>query len=140
MNTEIFSHINWLALLVATLSYFMLGALWYSKVLFGNKWATLVKLDMNNPDLKKGMGTKMTASFMLMLLACLGLSLLIIKFDMINLLEGLKLGLLTGICFAGTALSVSFIYESKHSGLFLIDCGYHLFGQVIASIILVLWR
>lgn len=140
MNTEIFSQVNWLALFIATVAYFLLGALWYSKALFGQRWATLVKLDMNNPDLKKGMGKKMAASFLLMLLACLGLSLLIIKFDMISILAGIKLGVLTGTCFAATALSISFIYESKHAGLFLIDCGYHFSGQVLASVILVMWR
>ena len=55
MGTEVFSNINWFALLIATLAYFMLGALWYSKALFGNKWAALVKLDVNDPKLKEGM-------------------------------------------------------------------------------------
>ena len=49
MNAAIFSNINWLAVLVATIAYFMLGAVWYSKALFGAKWASPVGIDMNNP-------------------------------------------------------------------------------------------
>lgn len=35
-----FSHINWLAALVAGLSAFMVGGIWYSSALFGNAWMT----------------------------------------------------------------------------------------------------
>ena len=38
MDTSFFSDMNWLAVLVAAVAYFMLGALWYSKALFGNAW------------------------------------------------------------------------------------------------------
>jgi hypothetical protein len=140
MNTEIFSQVNWLAVLVATLAYFMLGALWYSKILFGAKWASLVKLDMNNPDLKKGMGKMMAGSFVLMLIVCTGLALLIVKFDFIGLGAGIRMGMLTGLCFATTAVSITYIYENKPSGLYLITNGYHVLGHVIAAIIIVLWR
>src|SRR5436189_6471700 len=77
MNTAIFSHLNWWAILVATLAYFILGAVWYSKALFGTKWARLIKLDTSNPDLKRGMGKMMASTFTLILIACFGLSILI---------------------------------------------------------------
>lgn len=141
MNTEIFSHLNWLAILVATLAYFMLGALWYSKALFGTKWAHLVKLDMENPDLKKGMGKMMVATFLLIFIVCFALALLIhmINFDD-QFLYGVKLGLLTGIGFATTAVSINYVYENKPSNLYLINNGYHVAGHVIAAVILVMWR
>ena len=63
MNTAIFSHLNWWAILVAAVAYFILGAVWYSKALFGTKWAQLIKLDTNNPELKKGMGKMMASTF-----------------------------------------------------------------------------
>ena len=141
MNTEIFSQINWLAVLVSAVIYFMLGAVWYSKALFGSKWATLVKLNMNDPDLKKGMGKMMLATFILILIVCTGLALLIfyISFDD-NFLYGIKLGLLTGLCFATAAVSINYVYENKPLNLYLINNGYHVLGHVIAATILVLWR
>jgi len=141
MNTAIFSHLNWWAILVAALAYFILGAVWYSKALFGSKWAQLVKLDMSNPDLKKGMGKMMAATFILILITCLGLSLVIhmVNFND-NYLYGIKLGLLTGFAFATTAVSITYVYENKPSNLYLINSGYHVIGHILAATILVLWR
>jgi MFS family permease len=140
MNTEIFSQINWLAIFVAALAYFMLGAIWYSKALFGSKWAALVSLDMSNPDKKKGMGKMMAGTFLLIIVTCIALAILVHRLDLLVIASALKLGLITGICFAATAVSISFIYESRPTALYFIDCGYHLAGHLIAAIILVLWQ
>lgn len=139
MNTEIFSQINWLAVLVAALAYFMLGAIWYSKALFGSKWAALVGLDMSNPDKNKGMGKMMAGTFLLIIVTCIALAILVHRLDLFAIASALKLGLITGICFAATAVSISFIYESRPTALYFIDCGYHLVGHLVAAIILVLW-
>ena len=140
MNTQIFSEINWLAILVAAIAYFMLGAVWYSKALFGAKWAAVVGLDMTDPNKSKGMAKMMTGTFVLILIACMGIAMLVARMDLSVLPSALKLGLITGICFATTAVSISFIYESRPTALYFIDCGYHLAGHLIAAIILVLWR
>lgn len=140
MNTELFSQMNWLAVLVAAIAYFMLGALWYSKALFGGKWAAAVGMNMNDPEKGKGMGKMMTGTFLLIIVTCIGIALLVNRIDLLSLTSALKLGLITGICFATTAVSISFIYESRPTALYFIDCGYHLAGHLIAAIILVLWR
>jgi hypothetical protein len=140
MNTAIFSNLNWLAVAVAAAAYFMLGAVWYSKTLFGAKWANLVGLDMNNPDKKKGMGKMMAGTFVLIIITCIGLAMLVTRMDLFVVASAFKLGLITGICFATTAVSISFIYESRPTALYYIDCGYHLAGHLIAAVILVLWR
>ena len=140
MNTEIFSQLNWLAVLVAALAYFMLGAVWYSKALFGSKWAALVGLDMSNPDKKKGMGKMMAGTFILIIVTCIALALFVHRLDLLVITSALKLGFITGIGFATTAVSISFIYESRPTALYFIDCGYHLAGHLIAAIILVLWQ
>ena len=140
MNTELFSQMNWLAVLVATITYFMLGAIWYSKALFGAKWAAAVGMNMNDRDKSKGMAKMMIGTFVLILITCVGLALLVARMDLSVLPSGFKLGLITGICFATTAVSISFIYESRPTILYFIDCGYHLAGHLIAAIILVLWR
>lgn len=140
MNTAIFSNLNWLAIAVAAVAYFMLGAVWYSKALFGSKWASLVGLNMNDADKKKGMGKMMAGTFALILVTCIGIALLASRMDLFVVVSAFKLGLITGICFATTAVSISFIYESRPATLYFIDCGYHLAGHLIAAIILVLWK
>ncbi|HKO78772.1 MAG TPA: DUF1761 domain-containing protein [Chitinophagaceae bacterium] len=140
MNSEIFSNINWLAVLVAAIAYFMLGAIWYSKALFGAKWAVAVGINMNDPDKGKGMAKMMIGTFVLILVTCIGLALLVNRLDLTLFVSAVKLSLITGICFATTAVSISFIYESRPTALYFIDCGYHLVGHIAAAIILVLWR
>ncbi|HEX6846507.1 MAG TPA: DUF1761 domain-containing protein [Chitinophagaceae bacterium] len=141
MNTAIFSHLNWWAILVASIAYFMLGAIWYSKALFGTKWAALIKLDVNDPNLKKGMAKMMVSTFTLILIVCFGLSIVIhmVNFDD-NFLYGIKLGLLTGFAFATTAVSINYVYENRPTNLYLINNGYHVLGHVLAATIIVLWR
>jgi hypothetical protein len=140
MNTAIFSNLNWLAVAVAAVAYFMLGAVWYSKALFGSKWAALVGMNMNDPDKSKGMGKMMAGTFVLIIITCVGLAMLVNRMDLFVVASAFKLGLITGFCFATTAVSISFIYESRPTTLYFIDCGYHLAGHLIASVILVLWR
>ncbi len=140
MNTTIFSNINWLAVLVAAIAYFALGALWYSP-LFGKKWIAYQKIDVNDPDIKKGVGGIMLGSFILMLLATTGLAILVERIPLTGgVTSGLKLGLVTGLLFSATAISITYLYIKKPIGLHFIDGLYHVVGQIIATIILCIWR
>ena len=140
MYTELFSHINWLAVLVAGIAYFMLGGLWYSKALFGTKWASLQKIDMNDPNMKKGVGAIMFYSFIFMLLTAVGLAILIVRAGVMHIDGAVRLGLVTGLLFAVTSVSISFVYEKKPIALHFITGAYLLLGNIIAAIILVAWK
>lgn len=140
MGTETFSHLNWLAILVAGVAYFMLGGLWYSKILFGNSWIKLSNINMNDPNAKKGVGQIMFASFLLMLVATIGLALLLSKVELSNWMSGAKVGLIAGICFSATSICITFLYEKRPMALHLINAVYHIAGCVLAGIILTLWK
>lgn len=134
------SQINWLAVLVAAAAYFILGAIWYSKALFAPSWARLVGIDMNNPNKGKSIGGMMLTSFLLIVIIVIGQELLADRLWLTGWASGIKLGLITGLCFSTTAVSISFIYESRPTALYFIDCGYHVVGQLASAIILVMWR
>ena len=140
MDTSFISEINWLAVLVAAVAYFMLGALWYGS-LFSKKWVAYQGINMDDPELKKGTAGIMSSSFVLMLLATIGLAILVARLNLIGgVLSGIKLGLITGIFFSMTAISITYLYIKKPLGLHFIDGLYHVAGQVIAAIILCIWR
>ena len=140
MDTSYFSDINWLAVLVAAIAYFALGAIWFSKPVFGSKWVALHKINMDDPETKKGVGIIMFGSFILMLIATIGLAILVARFHFYEAISGIKLGLFTGICFASTAISVTYLYIKKPLASHFIDNLYHVVGQVIAAIILCVWK
>ena len=54
-------------------------------------------------------------------------------------MSGLKLGALTGCCFCAATIGVNYLYEKKPIGLFLINAGYALVGNIIAGIIICSW-
>jgi hypothetical protein len=138
MDTSFFSHLNWLAIAVATLAYFILGALWYS-MLFAKQWIKGTGIDPNAPGAKSGAGGIMFMTLILEFIICIGLGVLVYRLNLAGpWMSGLKLGLFTGICFSGTVIAISYLYQKKNS-LSLIDGGYHLVGSIIASIILCIW-
>ena len=140
MDTSIFSELNWLAVLVAAVAYFMLGAIWYS-FLFQKKWIEYQNIDMNNPDAKKGAGALMALSFVGFFVVCTGLAILDLKMNLgYGAVSGIKLGLTTGVCFSAAALSITYLYVKKPIGLHLIDGLYHVVGQIIAAVIICAWN
>lgn len=139
MITEVFKEINWLAVLAGTVGYFMLGAIWYS-FLFKNQWIAYNKIVMDDPNAKKGVGAIMFASFILMFIVSTGIAILGNYMVMNTWQYGVKLGALTGACFAATSIGINMLYEKKPLGLFFINAGYQVLGNIIAAVIICSWR
>ena len=138
MHTEIFNNINWLAVLVAGIAYFLLGAIWYS-VLFGKKWKSYNASLADAADAKKGAAGIMIFSLLLMIVCALGLEIIAKRYGIFGWSGGLKLGLLTGICFAATAVHISYVYEKRPLGLHLINGLYNILGNVVAALVVCFW-
>ncbi|MEO6538258.1 MAG: DUF1761 domain-containing protein [Ferruginibacter sp.] len=139
METAFLTGINWIAVFCAALAYFALGAIWYSKVLFAKKWLELTRIDPKNTDATKGMAGIMIASFVLMFITATGLAILRNRLDIAGTMGGVKLGLVTGICFGAAAISISYLYEKRPKGLHLINDAYTLAGNIIAAVIICIW-
>ncbi len=138
---DVFIDFPWLQVFVATLAFFMFGALWYSKLLFASTWVRHTGIKMDDAEAKKGVAAIMGGSFVLMLISVFGLAILAQKLELEGgWISGLKLGAVTGICFAATAISVAFIYEKRPLALHLIDGLYMVCGHIIAAIILCVWH
>ncbi len=140
MNTSFLEGINWLAVLVAGLAYFALGAVWYS-FLFSKLWIKYAGIDINAPDAKKGVGIMFGGSFVLMVLTAVGIAILVNRMELTACwVSGVKLGAVTGLLLGTTAMSISYIYEKRPLGLYLINGGYTLLGNIIAAVIICCWQ
>ena len=135
-----FDYLNWPAIAVAALAYFMLGALWYSKVLFAKRWIADLKLDVNDPNAKKGAGLMFGGSFILMFVQSVVIAVLAERLDIRDQgwMSGIKLGLVTG-SFCAAAVGINYLYEKKPISLWLINAGYAVIGNIIAAVIICSW-
>ena len=139
---HLFDYLNWPAILVAALAYFALGALWYSPVLFVKKWIAYLNLNVNDPNAKKGMAMMFGGSFVLMFIQSLAIAIIAERIGIRGdgWMSGLKLGALTGCCLCAATVGVNYLYEKKPFGLFLINGGYAIVGNIIAAIIICCWQ
>lgn len=139
---ENFDYLNWPAIAVAALAYFALGSLWYSKVLFAKRWIADLKLDINDPNAKKGVGLMFGGSLILMFVQCIAIAVLAERMGIRDMgwMSGVKLGAVTGGCLCATAVGVNYLYEKKPFSLFLINGGYAVVGNIIAAVIICSWH
>ena len=138
---NLFDYLNWGAIAIAALAYFALGALWYSPVLFVKKWIAYLKIDVNDPNAKKGMAVMFGGSLVMMIIQTMAIAILAERLGIRDdgWMSGLKLGALTGCCFCAATIGVNYLYEKKPLGLFLINAGYALAGNIIAGVIICSW-
>lgn len=138
---NLFDYLNWPAIAVAALAYFAIGALWYSPVLFSKKWIAYLKIDVNDPNAKKGVGLMFGGSFLMMFIQSLAIAILAERLEIrgAGWMSGLKLGALTGCFLCASTIAVNYFYEKKPIGLFLINAGYAIIGNIVAAIIICSW-
>ena len=134
-----FAQINYLAVLVSAIAYFMLGALWYAPQLLGNAW--MKARNITPKDIQGGLTPRLfVITFLCELIAALVVGYVVTAASVSGIGSGLVVGLLLGLGFVATSIGVTFLYENRPLNLFLIDAGYHIVGITIAGVILSLWK
>lgn len=134
------SNINFLAVLVAAVSAFVIGSVWYSPILFGKGWQNALGLSEENikdANMVKIFGT----SFVLMLIMAFGLTIAANALypNGLNWLTGLKVGLFVGIFFISTSYGVNILYQRKSFKLWAIDSSYQVLLLGIMGLIIGAW-
>ena len=124
------------AVLVAAVSAFVLGGLWYSPMLFGKPWqreAGVSEEQMKNAN----MGLIFGLAFVLSLVASLVFALFLGPRPPVSL--GLGAGFAAGLCWVGASFGINYLFERKSLKLFLINGGYHTLQFTLIGLILALW-
>ena len=136
-NMEHLSHLNWLAIGVSALAYFILGSLWFG-LIFGKKWMALSNV---KPEDGKGkMGMLMSSAVLGAIIGSFGMAVLISMLGIVSVVAAVKLSLLVGGCFIFAPMGVNFMFENRPMTLLFIDAGYPAAGLMICSIILSMWH
>jgi hypothetical protein len=128
--------INWLAVTVATIVYFIIHFLWYFPFAFGNLWLRLVGKE-SEPKSKIIRDTIImiptsffTVLFMEMMINLTGMN---------NIVSALILSIIIWIGFVATIAINQNNFNDRGVKLFLIEYGFYLVGFIIAAIMLVLF-
>jgi Protein of unknown function (DUF1761) len=131
-------HINWLAVMAAAVSTFVLGGLWYSKALFGRAWMSAN--NFSETDLAKSN-----------MLKIFGLSLIFAVIMAANLAAflaepkttaawGATAGFLAGFGWVTLAIATIGLFERRSWKYILINGGYMTVSFVIMGLIIGAWR
>ena len=136
------SLINIWAVLVATLSTFLIGWLWYGP-LFGNAWMNAV--GMSEEEIQSGnMGKIFGLAFLFQLIMAFNLAMFFHgspeSHEMISAGTGAFYGFLTGFGWIFFALAVNSLYEHKSWKYILINGGYWSVAFTVMGLILGAWK
>lgn len=129
---------NYLAILVATVSTFMLGGLWYSPALFQRPWMQEMGLTEEQCRQQGGVGRIMGISFVLELIMAFNLAAFL--GDKATLGFGLFAGAAAGFGWVALSFGVTYLFERKSLRLFFINAGYHGLAFTIMGGILGAWH
>lgn len=129
--------VNILAVLLAAVSAFLLGGLWYSPILFLRIWARESGISLDQP--KKTHGAIVFAvSFLFSLIAATVFALFLGRNPPLN--TAIRDGLAIGSCWVATSFGINYQFASRTFKLFLIDAGYHVAQFTLYGVILGLWH
>jgi hypothetical protein len=132
-----FSLINWPAVLVAGISAFAVGGLWYSRPVFGNAWMADSKLTEDEIKLgNKGEIFGFTAVFSLLMAVNLAMFL---AEPSTNITWGTEAGFLAGI-WTFSAIAIHSLFELKSWRYIFINGGYSLVSLTLMGAIIGAWR
>lgn len=129
-------HINWVGSLVAALAAFLVGAVWYSPLLFARPWQRA--LGLSDDDLRNGSIARVFASaFVAMFVAAAGFS--IILGQDAGWMDGLHWGLAVGLLFVATSLAIHNAFERRPFYYWAINAGFNLVQFLIYGLVLAVW-
>jgi hypothetical protein len=129
-----FGDFSILAIILAVVANMVIGALWYSPILFSNIWVKALGKKMEDID-PKGANIGYALTTLGGIITAIILSLFLSLLDHVSLLDGALFGFLIGLVASFRELSPTF-FESRKYTLFFISAGYHVFSLTIMGIII----
>lgn len=128
---------NYLAVLVAALSTFLIGGLWYSPAVFGKAWMKengFTEEGMKNSNVMKIFGL----AFLLAIISAINLAMFLGPES--DPAMGALWGFAAGFGWVATFVGTHYLFERKSFKLFLINAGYSVVALTVMGVILAAWK
>jgi hypothetical protein len=129
-------HVNVLAVVAAAAASWVLGAIWYSPVLFVKPWRAELGVP---PDAKADLGKmapQLVASFVIALIQAGAFAFFLGKQ---TIALGAAYGLVAGLCWVASAIALIYMFEGRSLRLLLINGGFSAASFVLYGVILAAW-
>jgi hypothetical protein len=129
--------LNIWAVLVAAVSTFLIGGLWYSPAVFGKAWMRengFTEESMKGSNMLKIFGL----AFLLALVASVNLAMFL--GEKTDASMGAFYGFLAGFGWVATFVGTHYLFERKSFTLFLINAGYSVVALTVMGLIIGAWR
>ncbi len=130
-----FANINWGSVLVAAISTFLVGGIWYGPI-FGQAW--MKEFGYTEEDLKQ---RSIPKTFGLSLLLAFFAALVLEMFigAEADLMFGMMAGFLAGIGWVASFLGILYLFEMRSLKAFVINGGYCVLSLTLMGLILGAW-
>ncbi len=141
MLRDLFGQMNYWAILVSGIVYWLIGMVWFSAIV-GKNWSEEIKnhgIKLGKPT-KGKMIEKSIWTFILNLIVAWGIALLVYALGINTFGAALGLGLVLAVCFAVAVLATTYLWEGRSFRLSFYDIFYPFLGIIVSTLIISLWR
>jgi uncharacterized membrane protein YeaQ/YmgE (transglycosylase-associated protein family) len=141
MTFDVLGELNWLAVLIGAAIYFVLGALWYSPMLFARPWQRSIGWDPERTPPQMSPATYV-APLLAYIVMAIAVGMLAKATGSDDVTDGLILGLVVGVglSLAHTLVDATFDPNKPEPWVwFAINGSYHTIGLVIVAVIVSVW-
>jgi hypothetical protein len=133
--------LNPIAILVVSVLGFLIGAVWYSPLLFVKAWLAEMKI---TPEMmkegSKGMAKAMVSALLLTVLSTLTLATLLAVCHVASPLKGAELGFFVGTGLVAAREGTNAAFEKRTLRHYAIVAGHDVVLLVVQGAILAVWR
>jgi len=132
-----FQSLNWLAVIVAALSTFILGGVWYSPLMFGRAWMEVAGI--TEEMAKKANPAKLYGgAFILTLISAVNLGMFLGPQS--DLTFGITAGAAVGIGWVATSFGIVYLFEQRPRLHWFINASYLVVAFIVMGAILGAWK
>jgi hypothetical protein len=131
--------VNYWSVLVAAIVGMLIGALWYSPLLFGETWIKLAGLSKAMKPQQKSMTVQYSLGFLSQLVMATVLAHISGFVLVIYVGEALQLAFWLWLGFLATTMLGTVLWEMKSPKFYAINAGYWLVTLMLMSVILTVW-
>jgi hypothetical protein len=132
-----YTGVNWVAVIAATVAYSVIGFVWFSRQVFGLRWAASTGRELPAPG--QVPVTSLVGSVVVGLVTAYVLAVIAHAVGAATLADGAILGFLAWLGFVATSSMGGVLFEGRSTTWFATAAGYWLVALVVMGAIIGYW-